>query len=195
MHLFWLVGGMNTRGARMTDDCRARKNPNLADANAQPNKQLHSLETGYISWLHWMHCTSSAIYGMRLLATTVRRTLLQRRIVLSGSGAIRHGSAIPPRSSQYAVPTKSHVESLRSLLSGSSAVQSTLDGSATAGDLVGYNDDWMNKYHGKSPIVVKPRNTEEVSKVVKYCHENDIAIVPQAGNTGLVGKPTFLYAR
>ena len=67
-------------------------------------------------------------------------------------------------------------------------MQSTLDGSATAEDLVGYNDDWMNKYHGKSPIVVKPRNTEEVSKVVKYCHENDIAIVPQAGNTGLVGE-------
>jgi hypothetical protein len=46
----------------------------------------------------------------------------------------------------------------------------------------------MNKYHGKSPLVVKPRDTEEVSKVVKYCYENDIAIVPQAGNTGLVGE-------
>lgn len=124
---------------------------------------------------------------MRLLTTTTRRASLLRLVRPSGSGSIRHGSAIPPRSNQYAVPTKSHVEGLRSLLSGSSALQSTLDGSATAEDLVGYNDDWMNKYHGNSPIVVKPRNTEEVSKVVKYCHENDIAIVPQAGNTGLVG--------
>lgn len=66
-------------------------------------------------------------------------------------------------------------------------MQSTLDGSATTADLVGYNDDWMNKYHGKSPLVVKPRTMEEVSKVVKYCHERNIAIVPQSGNTGLVG--------
>jgi FAD/FMN-containing dehydrogenase len=72
-------------------------------------------------------------------------------------------------------------------------VLSTLDESATKEDLVGYNDDWMNKYHGKSPLVVKPRDTEEVSKVVKYCNDNDIAIVPQAGNTGLVGK--YSHAR
>ncbi len=46
----------------------------------------------------------------------------------------------------------------------------------------------MNKYHGKSPIVVKPRMTEEVSKVMKYCYDQGLAIVPQGGNTGLVGK-------
>jgi FAD/FMN-containing dehydrogenase len=46
----------------------------------------------------------------------------------------------------------------------------------------------MNKYHGKSSVVVKPKSAEEVSKVMKYCYENDIAIVPQGGNTGLVGE-------
>lgn len=101
---------------------------------------------------------------------------------------IRSGSTIPPRSDRFTVPRKSHVDDLRNLLTGATSVQSTLDGSASANDLVGYNDDWMNKYHGKSPIVVKPRNTEEVSRVIKYCHENDIAIVPQSGNTGLVGE-------
>lgn len=100
----------------------------------------------------------------------------------------RHGSTIPPRSDRYAVPTRSHVDDIRKLLTSSTSVQSTLDDSATAGDLVGYNDDWMNKYHGKSPLIVKPRSTEEVSRVVKYCHDNDIAIVPQSGNTGLVGR-------
>lgn len=64
---------------------------------------------------------------------------------------------------------------------------STIDGSATEEDLAGYNNDWMNKYHGKSPMVVKPRNTEEVSKVMKYCYDQGLAIVPQGGNTGLVG--------
>ena len=65
---------------------------------------------------------------------------------------------------------------------------STIDGSATEEDLAGYNNDWMNKYHGKSPMVLKPRNTEEVSKVMKYCYDQGLAIVPQGGNTGLVGK-------
>lgn len=64
---------------------------------------------------------------------------------------------------------------------------STLDESASEGDLAGFNNDWMGKYFGKSPVVVKPKTTEEVSKVMKYCHDNDIAVVPQGGNTGLVG--------
>lgn len=37
-------------------------------------------------------------------------------------------------------------------------------------------------------MVVKPKTTEEVSQVMKYCYENGIPIVPQGGNTGLVGK-------
>lgn len=64
---------------------------------------------------------------------------------------------------------------------------STLDQSATADELKAFNDDWMGKYHGKGPIVVKPKTTEEVSKVMKYCYDNGLAIVPQGGNTGLVG--------
>lgn len=107
---------------------------------------------------------------------------------LSTLGLKRYGSTIPPRSSGFTVLQKSHVDDLRALLASPTSVLSTLDESATKSDLVGYNDDWMNKYHGQSPLVVKPRDTEEVSKVVEYCHDNDIAIVPQAGNTGLVGE-------
>ena len=40
---------------------------------------------------------------------------------------------------------------------------------------------------GTSSIVVRPESTEEVSKVLQYCHERRIGVVPQAGNTGLVG--------
>ena len=39
-------------------------------------------------------------------------------------------------------------------------------------------------------MVVRPANTEEVSKVVKLCFDNGIAIVPQGGNTGLMGGAT-----
>ncbi|EMD41780.1 hypothetical protein CERSUDRAFT_41541 [Gelatoporia subvermispora B] len=45
----------------------------------------------------------------------------------------------------------------------------------------------MNKYHGKSTTVLKPRTTKEVSEIVKWCNDRRIGIVPQGGNTGLVG--------
>ena len=45
----------------------------------------------------------------------------------------------------------------------------------------------MNKYHGQSTTVLRPRSTKEVSEIVKRCNERGIAIVPQGGNTGLVG--------
>lgn len=50
-----------------------------------------------------------------------------------------------------------------------------------------YNTDWMKKYHGSSSTVIKPRSTAEVSQIVKWCWENRVGIVPQGGNTGLVG--------
>lgn len=101
----------------------------------------------------------------------------------------RYGSTLPPRSSAFATATKEHVEHLKSLLSSPNGVMSTLDGSASADDLQPFNDDWMNKYHGKSQIVVKPKTTQEVSYILKYCNEQGLAVVPQGGNTGLVGKP------
>jgi FAD/FMN-containing dehydrogenase len=50
-----------------------------------------------------------------------------------------------------------------------------------------YNTDWTKQYHGYSSIVVRPQTTEEVYKVVQYCQENKLGIVPQGGNTGLCG--------
>ncbi|QOU18707.1 hypothetical protein BRETT_001775 [Brettanomyces bruxellensis] len=54
-------------------------------------------------------------------------------------------------------------------------------------ELEKYNVDWMAKYRGQSRVALRPKTVQEVSKVVKYCNENMIAIVPQGGNTGLVG--------
>lgn len=36
-------------------------------------------------------------------------------------------------------------------------------------------------------MVLKPKTTEEVSAILKICHENKLAVCPQGGNTGLVG--------
>lgn len=53
--------------------------------------------------------------------------------------------------------------------------------------LAQYNTDWMRKYHGKSRLALRPASTEQVSHILRYCNERDLAVVPQGGNTGLVG--------
>ncbi|XP_025829494.1 D-2-hydroxyglutarate dehydrogenase, mitochondrial-like [Agrilus planipennis] len=40
---------------------------------------------------------------------------------------------------------------------------------------------------GYSQCVLKPKTTEEVSKILKFCNYNHLAVCPQGGNTGLVG--------
>ncbi|CAA3012542.1 D-2-hydroxyglutarate dehydrogenase, mitochondrial [Olea europaea subsp. europaea] len=49
------------------------------------------------------------------------------------------------------------------------------------------NTDWMRKYKGSSKLMLQPRTTEEVSQILKYCNSRCLAVVPQGGNTGLVG--------
>ena len=55
------------------------------------------------------------------------------------------------------------------------------------GDLSAYELDWRKRSRGKALAVVRPGNTAEVAAVVKTCASASIAIVPQGGNTGLVG--------
>lgn len=45
----------------------------------------------------------------------------------------------------------------------------------------------MRKYRGHTKLVVKPQTKEEVSQILKYCNDHKLAVVPQGGNSGLVG--------
>jgi FAD/FMN-containing dehydrogenase len=55
------------------------------------------------------------------------------------------------------------------------------------GDLSAYELDWRRRYRGKALAVVRPANTTEVAAVVKLCARHGVGLVPQGGNTGLVG--------
>ncbi len=48
-------------------------------------------------------------------------------------------------------------------------------------------EEWRSKYQGKSSLMLKPASTAEVAAILAICHETQTAIVPQGGNTGLVG--------
>lgn len=51
----------------------------------------------------------------------------------------------------------------------------------------GYERDWTGRFEGRARLVVRPANTAEVAEVVRRCAEIGVAVVPQGGNTGLVG--------
>lgn len=54
-------------------------------------------------------------------------------------------------------------------------------------DLLENNTDWLRIVRGFSKVLLKPKTTDEMSKILAYCNERRIAVVPQGGNTGLVG--------
>ena len=55
------------------------------------------------------------------------------------------------------------------------------------GDLSAYERDWRKRWHGKALAVVRPGNTAEVAAVMRVCARHGVAVVPQGGNTSLVG--------
>ena len=59
-----------------------------------------------------------------------------------------------------------------------------------ANGIAPYLHDWRGNYAGKTALVVRPANTQEVADVVKLCAETRTPIVPQGGNTGLAGGAT-----
>jgi FAD/FMN-containing dehydrogenase len=58
---------------------------------------------------------------------------------------------------------------------------------SNAVDMAPYMREWRDLWPGSSPLVLRPANTDEVSRILKIAHETNTAIVPQSGNTGLVG--------
>ncbi|XP_036110898.1 D-2-hydroxyglutarate dehydrogenase, mitochondrial isoform X2 [Molossus molossus] len=54
-------------------------------------------------------------------------------------------------------------------------------------ELAASNVDWLRTMRGCSKVLLKPRTSEEVSHILRYCHERNLAVNTQGGNTGLVG--------
>eukprot|EP01133_Synstelium_polycarpum_P008017 gene8017-9418_t len=92
------------------------------------------------------------------------------------------------RNDQYSKLTQEDITRFSEILGNdSTAVITDKD------DLVAYNNDWMGKYKGSSTLVLKPKTTDHVSKILAHCNERKLAVVPQGGNTGLVGGSVPLF--
>ncbi|KAK9375994.1 uncharacterized protein V1513DRAFT_440345 [Lipomyces chichibuensis] len=102
----------------------------------------------------------------------------------TGTQVVKLTSTMYPdvvRDERFGKITAEDIEYFKSVLAPGSVL------TAAEEDLSGYNVDAMRKYHGQSQLVLKPRSTEEVSLIMKRCNARKLAVVPQGGNTGLVG--------
>ncbi|XP_060074111.1 D-2-hydroxyglutarate dehydrogenase, mitochondrial-like [Ylistrum balloti] len=81
----------------------------------------------------------------------------------------------------FSVLKDTDVQFFERLLSGAGRVL------ADASEIEGYNTDWLKTCRGCSELVLRPKTTEEVSAILNYCNTRRLAVVPQGGNTGLVG--------
>lgn len=89
------------------------------------------------------------------------------------------------RDSKFAEINSDHLDHFKSILGDTSVIDGLTNDASE--DLEAFNADWMRKYRGKAKLVLRPKDTEDVSKILKYCNEKHLAVVPQGGNTGLVG--------
>lgn len=60
----------------------------------------------------------------------------------------------------------------------------------TPNDMKAYTEAWRGEYIGMSPLIVFPTNQQQVSQILSICYQNNIPVIPQGGNTGLVGGST-----
>ena len=57
----------------------------------------------------------------------------------------------------------------------------------TRSEMEPYLRDWRGLFQGAAAAVISPSSTNEIAKVLKICNQAGIGVVPQGGNTGLVG--------
>lgn len=76
--------------------------------------------------------------------------------------------------------TPAVIERLKSVVGPSGWVQDPAQ-------LEPYLTEWRGAYRGETPLLLRPASVEQVAAVVRVCAESETALVPQGGNTGLVG--------
>jgi len=79
------------------------------------------------------------------------------------------------------------MDSADGLIGSLGAIVGTRHVLTEAADMAPHLREWRDLFVGKARAVVKPANTAEVSALLAFAHATGTAIVPQGGNTGLVG--------
>jgi D-2-hydroxyglutarate dehydrogenase len=123
-------------------------------------------------------CRTIQVLGMQL-AQPLRCGM---RIVERGNGTYlrRVSSASVLRDDRFAVLSNADIAFFERTLGPNAVITDPTD-------LQTYNNDWMGRYSGAANVALRPRDTSSIAEIMRYCNERRIAVVPQGGNTGLVG--------
>lgn len=119
------------------------------------------------------------------------------RLAYSAHGALgaRTSCVVPPRLhwrwSSRALACTAH--NANDDVAAFAAIVGSANVLTTADDTAAYNTDWLAQHTGRSRCVVRPASTAEVAAVLKHCYKRRLRVVPQGGNTGLVGGATPLH--
>jgi D-2-hydroxyglutarate dehydrogenase len=117
------------------------------------------------------------------LRAAVRHFLHHQHHQQLRAAAVASFSSPPPPTQPrgaYAVASADDLASFREIVGESGVL-------TDAHDLQPLNRDWMGRWEGASEVAVRPRSADEVSRVLAHCNARRLAVVPQGGNTGLVG--------
>ncbi|CAN6222504.1 unnamed protein product [Urochloa humidicola] len=135
---------------------------------------------------HWIPSVQRPLCGPRNKAETYegqrsanKASEVQKRTFGSAAAHIQRNPA-------YSELNSDDVSYFKSILGDNCVVQDE-DRIAVA------NVDWMGKYRGASQLLLLPKSTVEVSKILSYSNTRRLAVVPQGGNTGLVGGSVPVY--
>ena len=80
-------------------------------------------------------------------------------------------------------PTEDTLARLAAIVGGKNAI-------SDIAAMDSYMQEWRQIWHGRSPLVLRPGSTDEISRILAVANETGTAIVPQSGNTGLCGGQT-----
>src|SRR3954470_16310834 len=78
------------------------------------------------------------------------------------------------------IPTRDLIDRLRARLGERGVL-------TDPADTASYCEDWRRLYHGRTPAVLRPATVREVEDAVRICAASGVPIVPQGGNTSMVG--------
>ena len=113
-----------------------------------------------------------------MFSRSCARSLISPRVArYSSTSALSHLTAV----------TEQDIAHFSKILPATSIISTLSPISSPPDELTPFNNDWMGRFHGRSTTILKPKTTKQVSEILKWCNERRIGIVPQGGNTGLVG--------
>ncbi|MBX9925017.1 MAG: FAD-binding oxidoreductase [Hyphomicrobiaceae bacterium] len=85
-----------------------------------------------------------------------------------------------PPHAELVAPSPDLVARLTSIVGADNAITAPADQAP-------YLKEWRDLYSGRTPLVLRPNSTEQVAAILALCHTARVGVVPQGGNTGLVG--------